>query len=53
MNINILDIWIKSPEALLPARINYSNYILLFILKVLKLIRNKPKRIGPYLDNEI
>ena len=53
MNINILNIWIKSLEALLSIRVNYSNYILLFILKVLKLIRNKPKYISPYLDNKI
>jgi hypothetical protein len=53
MNINTLDIWIKPPEALLPTRVNRSNYILPLILKALKLIRNEPKRIGPYLDNEI
>jgi hypothetical protein len=53
MNINALDIRIKPPEALLPTRVNHSSYILLPILKVLKLIRNEPKRIGPYLDDEI
>ena len=53
ININILDIWIKPPEALLLTRVNYSSYILLLILKVLKLIRNKPKRISLYLDNKI
>ena len=53
MNINILNIWIKPLEALLSTRVNYSSHILPLILKALKLIRDKPKRIGPYLDNEI
>jgi len=53
ININILDIWIKPLEALLLTRVNYSSYILLPALKALKLIRNKPKRIGPHLDNKI
>jgi hypothetical protein len=53
MNINILDIWIKPLEALLLTRVNRSSHILLPILKVLKLIRDEPKRIGPYLDDEI
>ena len=53
ININILDIWIKPLEALLPIRVNHFNHILLLILKALKLIRNKPKRISPYLDNKI
>ena len=53
MNINILNIWIKPLEALLPIRVNRFNYILLLILKALKLIRNKPKRTGLYLDNKI
>ena len=53
MNINILNTWIKPPEALLPTRVNYSSYIFPFILKALKLIRNKPKHISLYLDNKI
>jgi hypothetical protein len=53
MNINILDIWIKPLEALLLTRVNRSSYILSLILKALKLIRNKPKYIGLYLDNKI
>jgi hypothetical protein len=53
MTINILNTRIKPLEALLPIRVNYSSYILSLILKVLKLIRNKPKHISPYLDNKI
>jgi hypothetical protein len=53
MNINALDIRIKLLEALLPARVNHSSHIFPPILKALKLIRDKPKRIGPHLDDEI
>ena len=52
-NINILKARIKPLEALLPIKVNSSSYILLLILKALKLIRDKPKYISPYLNNKI